>query len=155
MNDLIKQHYTTNYALLVKRSTWRVPNKSRALAEECVQEAYTRALRYINAFNREDDFNNWFNRILRNTISDCRKAETDKGTTREIEEEIEELGATKEEKLYALATLSKYPKGIKKEVLTLFFFYGYRVRDISEYTGMSQTAIKQLVYRFKNKIRET
>ena len=71
-NSLITKHYIENYKRLVKRSMWRVPNKSLALAEECVQEAYARALKYYSTFNpKQDLFNNWFEGILRNAINDC------------------------------------------------------------------------------------
>jgi RNA polymerase sigma factor (sigma-70 family) len=155
-NDIITEHYLTNYERLVKRSTNRVPNKSVALAEECVQEAYTRALKYFNTFNpKKDKFEKWFEGILRNAINDCRNVEKDRGVSKELaDEDGVELIPSRKEKIGAIFILAKMKKDINHRVLSLFLLYGYKTKDIAEYTGVSHTSVRQIIHRWRANMYE-
>ena len=52
-NDVINDHFRSNYTKLVKRMRGRVPGNSTALAEEVVQETYARAMKYYRTYDSE------------------------------------------------------------------------------------------------------
>lgn len=152
--DEIEQHYIKNYERLVKRTTYRVPHRSKALAEECVQEAYVRALKYFSTYDKEKDkFEKWFEGILRNAINDCRDLEKDRGVSHELnDDDGVELVPYKREKYTAIALIKSIKNHRNKLVLSLFLLYGFKTIDIAEYTGISHTSVRQIIYRYRNNI---
>lgn len=154
IDELIEEHYRLNFDKLVKRSTYRVPNKSPHIAEECVQEAYLRAIKYINAFNPDlDTFEKWFEGILRNAINDCRTIEKDRGVTKELTDDlVEEVASKKDKAQYVLVMKYINEDSKNRTILTLFFLLGYKTKDIAEYTNISHTYIRQIIFRFRNKM---
>jgi len=157
-DELITNHYLANYNKLVKTSQRRVPDHSLALAEEVVQEAYARALKYFVTFNPKiNSFDVWFKKILRNATNDCRFTEQERGVTYQLDENIEDVSVTKEEKkqyIDILYIIYNTYNNRDKEILLLFFLYNYTSKDISEYTGIKDTTIRQIILRFRNKIRD-
>ncbi len=153
-NELITKHYLSHYERLVKRTIWRVPNKSKAIAEECVQEAYTRALKYFSTFDeRKDLFERWFEGILRNAIHDCRDIEKDRGVSKELsDEDGAELVPYRKEKLTAIAVLRDMKEDNNRLVLSMFLMYGFKTKDIAEYTGLSHTNVRQIIYKYRNNV---
>jgi RNA polymerase sigma factor (sigma-70 family) len=151
-DKLITEHYLLNYERLVKRTIWRVPNKSKAIAEECVQEAYARALKYFSTFDeRKDLFERWFEGILRNAIHDCRDIEKSRGVSQELsDEDGAELVPYRKEKLIAIAVLRDMREDTNKLILSMFLLYGFKTKDIAEYTGMTHTNVRQIIYKFRN-----
>lgn len=151
-DDLITSHYLQHYERLVKRTIWRVPNKSKAIAEECVQEAYARALKYFPAFNEKKDlFERWFEGILRNAIHDCREVEKDRGVSKELsDEDGAELVPYRKEKLIAIAVLRDMKEDANRLVLSMFLLYGFKTKDIAEYTGLTHTNVRQIIYKFRS-----
>lgn len=152
--DVVSLHYSENYDKLVKRTTWRVPHRSEALAEECVQEAYTRAINYFNTFDaKKDSFDKWFSGILRNAINDCRNTEKDRGVSTEVLDEGElPLTPSRHERFMALFILKDMKEGSKKKILSLFLLYGFKTREISELTGIKHGTVRQTIARWRNKV---
>lgn len=155
---VITEHYLINHPRLIKRFQQRVPNKSLALAEEVVQEAYARALKYFSTYdNKINTFDIWFNKILRNALNDCRQIEKDKGITYQLNENFEELSVTKEEKsqyLYILQYIYTIDNNRDKIIISLFYINGYTSKDISIYLGISDNHVRQIILRHRNKIKE-
>lgn len=154
--DEIEQHYINNYDKLVKRTTYRVPNRSKALAEECVQEAYTRAIKYYDTFDEnKDSFIKWFEGILRNAVNDCRAIEKDRGVSHELnDDDGVELVPYKREKYTAFSAIKSIKNSKYKLVLSLFLLYGYKTIEIAEYTGMSHTMVRQVIFKFRTNISD-
>jgi len=153
-NKLITEHYLLHYERLVKRTIWRVPNKSKAIAEECVQEAYARALKYFSTFDeRKDLFERWFEGILRNAIHDCRDIEKDRGVSKELsDEDGVELVPYRKERLTAIAVIRGMKEDNNRLVLSMFLLYGFKTKDIAEYTGMTHTNVRQIIYKYRNNV---
>lgn len=154
-NDLISLHYTENYSKLVKRTRGRVPENSVALAEEVVQEAYARALKYFRTYNpKTNTFDIWFQGILRNAINDCRTVEKEHGATLELHENIEELIPPRRN--VDTKAIWKQIDGVEKErerhILMLFFVTGFLSKDIAEYLGTNHNTVRQVILRFKNRM---
>lgn len=155
-NEIISQHYVKNYDRLVKRTKWRAPNQSPALAEECVQEAYARALKYFPTYDeKKDTFEKWFEGILRNALNDCRKIEKDRGVSGEMTDgDGVVLHPSRREKMMAVMVIRDIKEDANRLVLSMFLIYGYKTKDIAEYTGMSHTNVRQIIYRFRTNMSE-
>ena len=150
LHKLIEDHYRENYRKLVKRTTWRVPYRAEHLAEECVQEAYTRAVKYEKVFNKDrENFNTWFDAILRNTINDCRTVEKDKGATVEITDDCTPITPDRKERMMAIHYLKNMESNSKQRVLSLFLLYGFKTREISELLGIKHNTVRQTISRWR------
>lgn len=152
--NLIEEHYQANRSKLVKRMTFR--SGTEWDAEDIVQEAYARAIKYVASFDGRN-FDNWFNTILNNSLREYKNSE--KGfSTSSIEEEEELEGAPCNqynklivEEIYEIIN-TKSENQI--EVLTLFFQNGYTGRDIARITNHTYAATHQMIQRFRNELKE-
>lgn len=157
-NQVIEHHYRNNYKQLVNHITNRVPGKSRALAEEVVQETYARALKYYDTFNPNiKPFSTWFNRILNNACHDCIQAENGM-LTHSFDEEIElEPFKVMEDVEIPLQWVALIQEEMKKqrpeifEVLNMFFNLGMKTREIAEVSEFNHGNIRQIIRRFRIK----
>ncbi|MCR5138028.1 MAG: RNA polymerase sigma factor [Oscillospiraceae bacterium] len=151
VDQLFSQYY--NEALLYTVSLCR----NRTVAEDIVSDAFFKALTMADDSVR--DFKPWLLTVCRNEfISLCRK--NSRFTGDEIPEDLpddrEELIETvirKEEYRSLYRALGLLPEA-QKEVVTLFYFSGLPVRSISEITGKSETNIKVLLCRAREKLRK-
>ncbi len=150
----IEEHYRVNRNRIVKRYTKFAGTKEAA--EDIVQEAYYRALRYKDSYNSDSKFETWFSRILKNVLNHYKNVEKG-GSYEEFDEEVVEgiefCG-------YNRVLLEQIRNEIfsygddSQEVLSLYFKWGYSPREISQIVDMKYKAIEQSIYRFKVSIRE-
>lgn len=156
-DETINGHYVRNYKRLVKTATWRAPNKSSALGEEIVQEAYARAIKYYKAFNPDVNvFDAWFSRIFRGCIADCIRSEAGHSLPSLDNEDTDlEPFFLDEDVDIPLDIVKKVKAGINQqrpevaEVLTMFFLLGMRHTDIAECTNISNDYSKKIIQRFR------
>lgn len=157
-NETIEAHYRKNYKGLVNHMTNRVPNKSKHLAEEVVQEAYCRALKYYDGFNPEiRPFSTWFNRILNNACNSCQQEEG--GNIPSLDDEDQDLEpfrlmedvSTPLGIIVLIQETMKQQKPDVREVLNMFFNLGMKTREIAECSDYSHTNIRQIIRRFRVK----
>lgn len=149
--ETVESHYRVNFTKLVKIMTNRVVDKSHAYAEEVVQEAYARAIKYYPSFNRsKKPFDKWFRTILNNTLRDHKKEE--KNTAASIEE-IAEVGIEPVKMppylLKEVAAQVKAYSPEKQEVILLWLKYSYKPREIAEVVSMSPTNIRKTLSLFR------
>ncbi|MBQ3757014.1 MAG: sigma-70 family RNA polymerase sigma factor [Oscillospiraceae bacterium] len=150
IDQLFSQYY--NEALLYTISLCR----NRTIAEDVVSNAFFKALTLADDSIR--DFKPWLLTVCRNEfISVCRK------NCRFTGEEIpEDLADDREEVIEGIIRREEYRSlyraigllpDAQKEVVTLFYFSGLPVKSISEITGKSETNIKVLLCRARDKLR--
>lgn len=153
----INAHFRTHYKALVKRMTHRVPDKSVALAEEVVQEAYARALQYWRTYDPErGDFERWFNLILNNTASSKIREENGISTLSLDEEDRdyepfflnEEMDIPRDIVIKVQEAIKEQPSDVR-DVLNMFFNLGMKTTDIEKCTRYSHTNIRQIIRRFR------
>lgn len=154
-NKLIEDHYRSNHERLVKKLIWRVPYRSRAIAEDVVQEAYERALRYYRTFNPTiKDFTTWFNTILNNTLKSFKKSESNSGVTYEYDDNIDEITPPRNvSHYYELISQLDSPNPVEKEILNLFFILGFKSREVALYVNKSHTNVRQIILRFRTRTK--
>lgn len=155
-NELIEQHYRENYSRLVKKMVWRVPHRSLALAEEVVQEAYERSIRYYRTFNPTiKHFDTWFNTILNNTLKGFKKIESNGGVVYEFDENLDEIVPPRNvSTYYELISQLDGASNIEKEILNLFFILGFKSREVALYVNKSHTNVRQIILRFRNRTKD-
>ena len=150
IDQLFSQYY--NEALLYSISLC----KNRTVAEDIVSNAFFKALTLSDDSIR--DFKPWLLTVCRNEfISACRKSS--RFTGEEIPEDLpddrEEVieGIIRREEYRSLYRAIGLLPDAQKEVVTLFYFSGLPIRSISDITGKSETNIKVLLCRARDKLR--
>ena len=151
IDQLFSQYY--NEALLYTISLCR----NRTVAEDIVSDAFFKALTLAD--NSIRDFKPWLLTVCRNEfISACRKSS--RFTGEEIPEDLpddrEEVieGIIRREEYRSLYRAIGLLPDAQKEVVTLFYFSGLPIRSISDITGKSETNIKVLLCRAREKLRK-
>lgn len=155
-NEIVEEHYRKNYKQLVNHMVNRVPNKSHALAEEVVQEAYCRALKYYEGFNPElKPFSTWFNRILNNACSACLQEEGGNLPSLDDDEIDLEPYRIMEDVDVPFELVIMIQESMKKqkpevyEVLNMFFNLGMKTREIAECVEFNHGNVRQIIRRFR------
>lgn len=149
----IETHYKENRLKLVKRMTWRAGTPEDA--EDIVQEAYARALKYREAFDG-DHFDKWFNTILNNCLRESKNIENGHAAEQFDEEAAEGLACPhySNHVMKEVFELIDTKSLVQQEILGLFFKQEYTAIDISRITEYSYANCHQIINRFKNELRD-
>lgn len=154
---LLEQYYRNNYRTLIKKLQRSA--RSRHNAEDIVQDAFTRAFQYWKSFNvsEEKSLEKWFNGILRNSFNQYRIKNILHGMFVELNEGM--LFFHKPSAYFNL--IIKEIEGLinKKKseeifILRLFFLLQYKPADIAKVSPKSNEAIRQVIYRFRQELKE-
>lgn len=154
----IKTHYCANRQRLVKRLSFRAGTAEAA--EDVVQEAYYRALKYRRSFsgNWEDEeaVDKWFATILNNSLREYKNIERGHPQVEYVDdsedgEDFSDIPVHVMRDVYELID-TKTP--VQQEVLRLFFHQDYSAKDIAAITEYSYTTCHQIIQRFRNELKE-
>ena len=129
---------------------------SFAAGEDIVQSAYERAIRYAKAIP-DEEFAKWFNTILFNVFRDYQREERGYTTAYEDEEETSDNLECPHLPSYIVKEVQELIKTksvTQIEVLELFFNYEYKAKDIAKVTQHSYVAIRKIISRFRQELRE-
>ena len=149
----IEQHYIENYRKFVKRITFRAGTEWDA--EDIVQDAYERALRYSNKAGILN-FDKWFNTLLNNSLKDFKNNE--KGFSSSVFDEDENEGTNCDSYpsrvVLEINQLIETKSIAQIEVLNLWFKEEFSPIDISKITLHSHSSARQIIKRFRDELRE-
>lgn len=125
-------------------------------AEDVMQEAFLKAFSKIESYKGEVSFGAWLKRIVVNRSLDYLKKR--KVQLEEINERTTEMPdfqmPTQEIDVNKLkAAIQRLPDGYRI-VLSLYLIEGYDHEEISQITGISNSASRTQLLRAKNKLRE-
>lgn len=149
----IENHYRLNREKLVKRMAFRAGSDN--YAEDIVQEAYERAIRYAVSFNGAD-MDKWINMILNNCLRDFKNIENGHTTDMFDEEEAQGIDCPH----YSMHVMREVYELIEtkalvhQEILNLHFKYEYSPIDISRLTEHSYANCHKVIARFRQELRE-
>lgn len=162
-NQIVEDHYRDNYELLVRRMRNRVGGYSIDLAEEVVQEAYSIALKYYKGFSlKKGSFDQWFSSVLNNTLNKIKNEERGRGVSYELDahedfeylpEELVVLPEERERRFRnGLRVMIETEKLRDKVILSLFFFDGFKSREVAEFLNVNHNTVRQVINRFREKL---
>lgn len=153
VNTIFETHFQEQRPKIVKRLTFRAGTPEAA--EDIVQEAYYRALRYFNSYNGQD-FNAWFARIVFRCFVEHKNNE--KGySTDDPENDVEEAAPCTIDYRAVLGEvfdLINTKSEVQIEVLTYYFKYEYTAIDISRITPYSYAQCHKIISRFREELRQ-
>ena len=148
MNKL-EAYYTSNKGRHI--SSIRRLVGSHAVAEDILQEAFTRAWINLDKYDEELEFGSWFSRILYNTYSDYKKKEF-RTIPLSIEEEVDTV-TNSENKILIGQLVGAVSNPQHREVLYLYYVGKYTSGEISFLLKIKDGTIRQIVNRFRERIR--
>lgn len=123
-------------------------------AEDVVQSAYERALRYYNP-DTVDNFEDWFGWVVRNALID--KLNEERGQPTEELDEFDHEAVSYELKDNLTEFVKDRISREKEEIqpiLELFFIHGYPAREIYECNKFSYPNTRKIIQRFRDKLLE-
>lgn len=150
-NEFIETYYKERYKDLLKLARKRVGDYNLALAEEALQEAFYRALKYYKAYNKEEEFHNWFCKILTNCINDKKNEERDRGVSSHRENDNDYITTIPFTKAVLDQLQKEKPRNL--EILNMYFFYGYKSREVAEFMNMSHDVVRDVIRTFRKRVR--
>lgn len=153
-NETVEEFYRANYNRLVKSVKSRVGENA---AEDVVQEAFTKCLRYFNAYNSErGSFDTWFGIVLTNITNDYLNAERSGGSYSDegLEEVVDDSYNVCSVTMNEIKSVIDSEKSNKSEVLRLHFLLGYTQREIASVTANKVTVINNILSAFSRDIKE-
>lgn len=157
MRSKIEQFYIAEYDNLVRKLSRKAGGIEHA--EDIVQEAFYRALKYSDAYNpMERPLETWFNTILRRAMYDHKRIELKQGMTAAIdsgETEAVEIDGVKQrmaDEIYEAIIERKHDE--HKQVLFLALIRNYPPRDIVEVLDVGIHNVNQIISRFKTEMGE-
>jgi RNA polymerase sigma factor (sigma-70 family) len=155
-NQVITEFYIKNQRELHKRVASRAGGAYNA--EDVVQEAFARALKYWNSFDpARQELGAWFNTILNNALKQFQRDELISGTCEEFNEQWHEGTRLHQTAAHTLAQvewiISQKPEPLRK-LLDLYFIKGYKPRELTDVLDMKNQAIRFQVMQFRSELRE-
>lgn len=151
----IENFYSENFKQLVKRYHNRAG--SRQNAEDVVQEAFSRAMKYYDNFQEsKKEFGAWFNTIANNALRDFKNDEKRMGMSVEFEEEDWGIPLDIEDKVLKQRIRSKIDEKPmpQSQVLHLRFNKQYMTKEISEMMDIPQRTAINIIVRFQKEIED-
>ena len=151
---MIEQYYKDKHDMLVKRYTRRAGTVQDA--EDLVQEAFYRALKYQASFDQSrHELSTWMGGILNNCLRDFKRYQMG-GPEMDYKEEPvadPDLHWVKEMQGKVREEIEK-KSGNLRDVLHLYFNLGYKPREIVQTLDVRNGTVRQSVWEFKKLLRE-
>ena len=149
----IEKHYLANRSMYVKRMTFRAGTPEDA--EDIVQEAYYRALRYKRSFSGEG-FDKWFITILNNCLRDQKNIQKGHSADEFDEELADGTGCThySDHVMKEVFELISTKSVMQQEILNLAFQQDYSPIDISRITDYTYSNCHQVIRRFRQELKD-
>ena len=154
---MLEEFFKKEHFILVKRIKAR--GMQEADAEDVVQEAFYRALKYIDTYNPErQGIGAWFNTIMNNAFKDYRHANfTGEYSFRE---EDEELGGDLEEDTFNKQIVKELQREIasrnevERNILHATFVLGYSYKACSQVFDVAFTRVQFILQEFRKEMKE-
>ena len=125
-------------------------------AEDIVQSAFERALRYHPVMRDEYPLWPWFNQILQNCIVDHYNAERGVSYEELDEFDFESVDDRPDhhDLVRSLKTLISREREEIQPILELHFLNGYPARDIYMFNKHSYPNVRKIIQRFRDKLKK-
>lgn len=124
-------------------------------AYDCTQETFLHLMRYLDSYTERRQFKAYLLRIALNVCRDYyRKSGRDPLSYEDLEELPGDASPEQpiEDRLLVQKGLSFLP-GFQQEVIILYFYQGYKLREIAHITGVSLPTVKSRLRQGMDKLR--
>lgn len=152
---LLNTHYVENYDKLVKRLSYRAGGIHNA--EDVMQEAYARALNYLDSFDpMVKGFGAWFNSVINNSLRDFKSTERIRGMARSLdkEENLADIAQDQEIIDKLMQEVESIPNEKSREILKMFVFLGYSAKEVARVVDTNMSNIRRTINEFYKYARE-
>ena len=127
--------------------------KNHADAEDVVQNTFLKLLRAENEFTDDDHVRKWLLRVAINECNSLWRSPWKKHTT-SLDELSTEPIFTSPEKSALYHAVMKLPVKYR-QVIHLYYYEGYSVREIAELLRISETAVQTRLLRARKQLKES
>lgn len=136
------------------RFAWYYTGNS-GLAEEAVSNAVLSAFENICSLKKADSFKSWLFKILYN---ECKKAQKEKILSANFTEytsqsDMQYIAGDSDEAI-ALRSALKKLSDEEKEIMILYYSFGYTTKEISSLTGIRHSTLRSKISRATEKLRQ-
>ena len=126
--------------------------KNKYDADDIVQETFLKLLKYKKQFESDEHARNW---LIRVTVNECNSMWNSSWRKKVIltdKQEDKPVFSTREQsELYELV-MQMSPK--YRQVIYLYYFEGFSVREVASILKISETAVQTRLQRARNKLKE-
>jgi len=153
MIEFITKHYEKKRERSIKKMSYRCG----PYAEDAVQEAYYRALKYADSYEAGKDFDKWFNRILYCASAEFRRFNQGLPLDTVPEEDlpmVEDEGFDERMKFEVGQDIERITDEQAKEIVSLHFVMGFKPYEVVQITGESRRNVYYHISEFKKYIME-
>lgn len=152
-NQKLETYFRENYDNLIKTARKRVGNYSLHNAEDAVQEAFVRALKYFRTYNESEDIDGWFKGILFNVINYLKGQERDQGVV--YNEGATPIGGALEKLIFVEEIDNTLKRSSRRDqaILSNYFLDGMKSREISELMHVSHDVVRDVIRRYRSRVR--
>lgn len=150
MNKELEELYTNQHDQMCKKISRMV--NGIVNAEDVVQNTFVKAMTYWESRDSSKELVPWINKILYNEALTFNRQERDHGASRVWEEMVEVMETLEENLTKKLNKLLKSSN--KRQILSMYFKFGYTPQEISSFTGETIHKVKDVVRDFKRAAKE-
>lgn len=154
MEVLIRRHYKTVFAFIYRHLG------DYHTSYDLTQEVFIKVMKSLKYYRESNQFEHW---IVKITVNCCRnyyssREYADKNLLLSYNEITEESNITnifdqslnQQEIKKALSLLSKD----QRDVVILFYYFGYKIREISKITGSNDATVKSRLHQALKKLKK-
>lgn len=149
----LDQFYKERYEPYVKMLT-RILQGNREDAEDLVQESFLRAYQFSATYDEDKGtVSTWFNSILFNCLRQFKTDQTQMVSLSSNDLSHEDVNtdvvSTPERRAYLRKLIGRVSNIEHRQVLEMFFVFGFTTREIEQLTDLTQTNITTIISRFR------
>lgn len=154
MEVLVKRHYKTTFAFIYRKLG------DYHTAYDLTQEVFIRVFKSLQSYRESSRFEHWLMKIAINCCRDYYYSRefVEKNCSAEFEDTYVESNVTdlfqeslsRQEIKDAILSLPEE----QKETLLLYFYNGYKIREISKLTNVKEATVKSRLHQASMKLRK-
>lgn len=148
----LEEFYKRNYRSSIKKVMPYVSDY--AVAEDLVQEAFTKALGCIDQYDeKKGEFKGWFTKVLFSVLWNYKRANKRIPNTIDISEVLDSEELSYCDEIDLIPYLKKRTNKHHRKVLIARFLLGYSDTETAEVCKTSPENVRKVVQRFRETVR--
>lgn len=153
--EKLTEFYKSNYNTFVVNYSRRAGTVEDA--EDIVQEAFTRALTYLERYNDNEPFSNWMSRVVYNTFCSWKSDKDSMGISNQFNEEyfdpIEGNQQRKQLVANVMGLMKDYPEH-HQQIINYYYCCNYTFVEVANLVGVSRLTVNNVLKKFKKEVKD-